>query len=127
MKTTNSLRGSKASEEAIPPFTLLLLLARSWHDAPNVCLPSLVIALDIAGAFDCVWHCCLFAKVVQLGVAGDLLYLFPSYLIDRSLWATVNTPTSASVPGEVLFHRDLSSAQYCGTYASMQIIPAANA
>ena len=34
----------------------LLLLSKSWHDALDAGHPFLVIALDIAGACDCVWH-----------------------------------------------------------------------
>ena len=42
---------------------LLLLHAKTWHDALDTGRPSLVIALDIAGAFDRVWHRGLLAKL----------------------------------------------------------------
>ena len=48
---------------------LLLLLSKLWHDALDCSRPSLVIALDIAGAFDCVWHRGLLAKLEQLGIS----------------------------------------------------------
>ena len=77
---------------------LLLLLSKSWHDALDAGRPSLVIALDIAGAFDTVWHQGLIAKLEQLGITGDLLHLFFSYLTGRSLRVVVNGHTSASFP-----------------------------
>ena len=79
---------------------LLLLLSKSWHDSLDSGRPSLVIALDIAGAFDCVWHKGLMAKLQQLGITGDLLGLLSSYLTDRSLRVVVNGHTSTSFPVE---------------------------
>lgn len=88
---------------------LLLLLSRNWNDALDAGLNTLVIALDIAGAFDCVWHQGLIAKLGALGIAGDLLELFSNYLTGRSLCVVVNGqsssfyPIGASVPqGSVL-------------------------
>ncbi|XP_045105469.1 uncharacterized protein LOC123500981 [Portunus trituberculatus] len=79
---------------------LLLLLSKSWHDALDAGRPSLVIALDIAGAFDSVWHHALTTKLQQLGITGDLLQLFTSYLTGRSLRVVVNGSTSSSFPVE---------------------------
>ena len=79
---------------------LLLLLSQSWHDALDAGRPSLVIALDIAGAFDTVWHRGLIAKLEQLGITGDLLHLFSSYLTGRSLRVAINGHTSSSFPVE---------------------------
>ena len=62
---------------------ILLLLSNSWHDALDPGRPSLMIALDITGAFDCVWHRGLTAKLEQMGITGDLLHLFSSYLSAR--------------------------------------------
>ena len=78
----------------------LLLLSKSWHDALDAGRPSLVIAFDIAEAFDCVWHRGLTAKLEQIGITGDLLHLFSSYLSGRSLHVAVNRFTSASSPVE---------------------------
>lgn len=69
---------------------LLLLLSQSWHSALEVGLPSLVIALDIAGAFDFVFHRGLLATLDQLVVVRVLLHLFSICLRDRSLRAAVN-------------------------------------
>ena len=41
------------------------------------------IFLDVKAAFDKVWHRGLIAKLEQIGVGGDLLQLFTSYLSDR--------------------------------------------
>ena len=79
---------------------LLLLLAKTWHDALDSGRPSLVIALDIAGAFDRVWHRGLLAKLEQLGITGRLLELFSSYLRGRSLRVVVGGCTSAAHPIE---------------------------
>ncbi len=77
---------------------LLLLLSKSWQDSLDAGRPSLVIALDIAGAFDTVWHQGLIAKLEQFGISGDLLHLFSSYLTGRSIHVVVNGHTSTSYP-----------------------------
>ena len=69
---------------------LLFLLAKTWHNALDSGLPSLVIALDIAGAFDRVWRRELLAKLEQLGVTGQLLELFSSYLYGWRLRVVVS-------------------------------------
>ena len=74
----------------------LLLLSKSWHDTLDAGIPP----LDIAGAFDCVWHRGLTAKLEQMGITGDLLHLFSSYLSGSSLRVAVNRCTSASFPVE---------------------------
>ena len=111
---------------------LLLLLAKTWHDALDSGRPSLVIALDISGAFDRVWHKGLLAKLEQRGVAGHLLELFSSYLQHRSLRVVVGGcastafPIEASVPqGSILgpilwniyFNDLLSSLPVASAYA----------
>ena len=77
---------------------LLLLLSQAWHNALDAGRPSLVIALDIAGAFDRVWHKGLLAKLEQFGITGQLLKLFSSYLQGRSLRVVVSGCTSATHP-----------------------------
>lgn len=85
------------------------LLSKSWHDTLDISLPSLVTALDIAGAFDCVWHRGLTVKLQQLGVTGDLLILLSSYLMGRDLRVvenghTAGFPLQASVLGHILWN-----------------------
>lgn len=88
---------------------LLLLLTKSWQDALDVGLDTVVIALDIAGAFDRVWHKGLLAKLRARGIQGDLIELLENYLSGRTLQVAVGGqnsqqyPITASVPqGSVL-------------------------
>ena len=88
---------------------LLTLLSKEWNDTLDAGRNTLVVGLDIAGAFDCVWHQGLLAKLAALGVSGDLLDLFSSYLTGRTIHVVVNGKSSsnhgvgASVPqGSVL-------------------------
>ena len=39
--------------------------------------------LDIDGAFDKMWHSAMIAKLNQIGIKGNLLTLFNSYLTNR--------------------------------------------
>ena len=34
----------------------MLILAKMWHVSPNSENDTVVVALDVAGAFDKVWH-----------------------------------------------------------------------
>ena len=61
-------------------------------------LPASLLALDIAGAFDCVWHRGLTVKLKQLGFTRDLLHLCCP--VRRNLYVVVNGCTSASFPVE---------------------------
>ena len=88
---------------------LLLLLSKGWQDALDEGLDTLVVALDIAGAFDRVWHGGLMEKLRAKGIQGSLLSLLGNYLNDRTLKVVVNgqssrpLPIKASVPqGSVL-------------------------
>ena len=88
---------------------LLLLLSQKWQDTLDEGLGTLVVALDIAGAFDRVWHPGLLAKLRAKGVDGSLLMLLEDYLQGRTLRVVLNGRTSkparirASVPqGSVL-------------------------
>ena len=88
---------------------LLLLLSQEWQDTLDEGLDTLVVALDIAGAFDRVWHSGLLAKLRAKGVAGSLLRLLEDYLQGRTLRVALNGRISkparirASVPqGSVL-------------------------
>ena len=88
---------------------LLLLLSQEWQDTLDEGLDTLVVALDIAGAFDRVWHAGLLAKLQAKGIDGGLLRLLEDYLQGRTLRVVVNGRTSsptnigASVPqGSVL-------------------------
>ena len=69
----------------------------------------LVIALDIKGAFDQVWHNGLTAKLCSKGIGGKLLTWLQRYLLGRSIKVTISGQASktsginASVPqGSIL-------------------------
>ena len=71
-----------------------------WHKALDSSCPLLMVALDIAGAFDCVWHRRILAKLEQLGMMGWRLELFSRDLRGRSLRIVVTGCTSATSPVE---------------------------
>ena len=88
---------------------MLLQMTSLWNKSLDKGEYTYVIALDIAGAFDRVWHEGLISKMKCLGIDGELLGLLESYLQDRKLEVVVNGYTSneyaikASVPqGSVL-------------------------
>ena len=83
---------------------LLLQLTSEWNATLDKREYTYVIALDIAGAFDRVWHKGLTAKLKSLGISGNLLGLIDNYLQNRVLQVALNGQTSeeyhieASVP-----------------------------
>ncbi|XP_045118152.1 uncharacterized protein LOC123508465 [Portunus trituberculatus] len=88
---------------------LLLQLSTTWHKSLDQGKDTFIIALDIAGAFDRVWHHGLITKLNSLGIHGHLLLLLQDYLRGRYLRVVMNGqtsdqhPISASVPqGSVL-------------------------
>ena len=56
----------------------------------------LLILLDISKAFDKVWHPGLLYKLQQLGITGNLLTWFASYLQNRRQRVVVNGKTSTT-------------------------------
>lgn len=85
------LKGKSASD-------LLTILSHKWNKALDNNMETRAIALDIAGAFDSVWHKGLLTKMKSLGIAGDLLNLFQDYLSDRDLVVTMNGQESTHFP-----------------------------
>jgi len=88
---------------------LLLQLSTTWQKSLDQGKDTFIIALDIAGAFDRVWHRGLITKLNSLGIRGHLLHLLQDYLQGRFLRVVMNGQTSdehsihASVPqGSVL-------------------------
>ena len=63
----------------------LLFLSSKWQDSLNEGLDTLVVALDIAGAFDRVWHSGLLAKLRATSVDVSLPMLLEDYLQGRTL------------------------------------------
>ena len=88
---------------------LLLKMSSAWNKSLDKREDIYVMALDIAGAFDRVWHAGLISKIKSLGIDGNLLELISNYLQDRIFHVAVNGCSSseyeikASVPqGSVL-------------------------
>ena len=79
---------------------LLLQLTTKWQKSLENGTDTCVIALDIAGAFDKVWHKGLIAKLKSFGISGDLLLLLQDYLQGRTLQVVVNGSTSSEYPIE---------------------------
>ena len=71
---------------------LLLLLSKDWQDALDEGLDILVVALDIAGAFDRIWHAGLVEKFRGKDIEGDLLVLLQDYLQERTWMSSAATP-----------------------------------
>ena len=77
---------------------LLLNMTANWNKSLDSNKDTYVIALDIAGAFDCVWHQGLVEKLQSLGIEGNLLSLLKDYLHGRSLHVAVNGHSSSELP-----------------------------
>ena len=77
---------------------LLMLLSKDWQDSLDNGLDTLVVALDIAGAFDRVWHAGLLEKLRAKGIQGPLLMLVADYLQERTLHVVVNGQQSGNLP-----------------------------
>ena len=77
---------------------LHLLMSARWAKALDQGLQTLVLAVDIEGAFDRVWHEGLITKLESVGIGGKVLPLLASYLKGRSLRVTLNGVTSDQYP-----------------------------
>ena len=85
----------------------LLLHSVAWNRSLDRGKDTFVVALDIAGAFDRLWHQGITTKLKSLGICGDLLHLLQDYLHGRTwlahlLW----TPhqSQGSVLGPLLWN-----------------------
>jgi len=77
---------------------LLTLLQHEWALTAGNRGCALVLALDIAGAFDKVSHTGLLHKLGNLGIGGNLLAWIRDYLDKRTLQVVVNGQRSKSFP-----------------------------
>ena len=60
-----------------------MLLTKKWQDILDEDLDIVVVALDIAGTFDRVWHRGLLENLCAKGIQGNLLQLLGNYLQGR--------------------------------------------
>ena len=88
---------------------ILTILSQQWTNALDRGHEVCLIAMDIKGAFDKVWHNGLLSKLKGKGVTGKLLTWIESYLSERSIkvvlsgQASRTTQINASVPqGSIL-------------------------
>ena len=72
------------------------MMTSDWTSALDSGKRTCVLALDIEGAFDKVWHQALIAKLKSFGVDGELLRLLENYLTDRDLRVILNGKNSDS-------------------------------
>ena len=77
---------------------LNLLLTNDWSNALDQGRHTAVLALDIAGAFDRVWHAALVERLRAVGVTGDLLALLKDYLAERHMRVVHNGQVSSREP-----------------------------
>ncbi|KAJ8356350.1 hypothetical protein SKAU_G00191440 [Synaphobranchus kaupii] len=83
---------------------LLNILSQKWNNTLDQSDEVCVIALDIKGAFDKVWHNGLCSKLRAKGISVRLLSWLQNYLSDRSINVVLSgqasdiTPINASVP-----------------------------
>ncbi|XP_063881678.1 uncharacterized protein LOC135111930 [Scylla paramamosain] len=69
---------------------LHLLLTSEWSAALDAGKATAVVALNIEGAFEKVWHAGLLAKLRAAGVDGPLLLLFGDYLREKNLKVVID-------------------------------------
>ncbi|XP_063875034.1 uncharacterized protein LOC135108190 [Scylla paramamosain] len=97
-------RSSRSDPKNYRPISLLSVVGKVFErvvadvDALDGGLDSVVVALDIVGAFDRVWHGDLLEKLRAKGIQGDLLQLLGDYLQGRTLQVVVNGQASESLP-----------------------------
>ena len=73
---------------------LLTILSQNWNATLDKGEEVCVIALDIKGSFDEVWHNGLHTKLKSKGVSGMLLRWLQSYLSERSMTVVLSGQNS---------------------------------
>lgn len=87
--------GFRKAHSTLHPLMIMHQLAADCLDrSQELCLA----ALDIAGAFDSVWHRRLIQKCESLGITGTLLHFLSDYLSGRSQCVSVDKRLSQALP-----------------------------
>ena len=76
---------------------ILTILSQQWSNALDKGYEVRLIALDIKGAFDKVWHNGLCSKLKSKGVSGKLLTWIASYLSNRSIKVVLSGQSSTTI------------------------------
>lgn len=83
---------------------LLVYLTHRWAEAVESKGEALAVSLDIAKAFDRVWHKALLSKLPSFGLPDNFCKWVASFLVDRSIKVVVDgfcsdlKPVNAGVP-----------------------------
>ena len=64
-------------------------MSTTWNSALDNGKDTYVIALDIAGAFDRVWHSGIVTKLKSFGLDGNLLMLLQDYLQGEAMFTGI--------------------------------------
>ncbi|XP_070000716.1 uncharacterized protein [Penaeus vannamei] len=89
---------------------LLLQLSTTWQKSLDQGKDTFIIVLEIAGAFDKVWHHGLITKLHSLGIRGHLLHLLQDYLQVRFLRVFMNGKHLTNIPSMPVYHRLIPEA-----------------
>ena len=95
---------------------LFNLFSQDCQDGLDEGLGTLVVTLDIAGAFDRVWHAGLVEKLRANGMQGNLLDLLEKYLQKRILTVIINGQTSQPLPLQASVPQGSVLGRSSGTY-----------
>jgi hypothetical protein len=93
---------------------LLAIITHRWAESLDRWGITVAVALDIARAFDRVWHSALLSKMTSYGFSGGLIDFFRSYLSDRRIEVVVDgaTSTRRSLPAGVPQGSSLSASLF---------------
>ena len=98
---------------------LLNILAQTWNASLDRSEEVCIVACDIKGAFDRVWHNGIFAKLRSKGVSGMLLTWLQSYLHGRSIKVVISGQSSDASPPMSQYHKAPYLALFYSLSSSM--------
>ncbi|XP_069976185.1 uncharacterized protein, partial [Penaeus vannamei] len=98
---------------------LLLTLSSTWNQALNDHLSTCVIALAIAGTFECVCHQGLLEKLQVNGIGDKVLRLFNNCFTEQYLHVVLNGKSSRELPIDAGVPQGRVLGYCSGTYISI--------
>lgn len=75
---------------------LLLSFTNKWQQSLDASEETRVIAPDIAGALDAVWHDGILARLKSIGIEGELIAFLENYLMGRNLQVVLQHEESSA-------------------------------